>query len=124
MNETAPRHLLRDRDVVYGQVFQKHVKSLGTEESPPAPQTTSVGTEDLQRSPRKRPRPPQALPWSALSPSEGLHALRPRPRHLPTASAARPCTSFWGLRRGGSRRPCERTALALGGLGTGRSNQG
>jgi len=37
--ETAPKYLLRDRDAVYGSVFQSRVKNLGTSEVKTAPQS-------------------------------------------------------------------------------------
>ena len=37
--ETAPRYLLRDRDRIYGDLFQRRVSSLGIEEVKTAPRS-------------------------------------------------------------------------------------
>jgi transposase InsO family protein len=37
--ESAPRYLLRDRDSIYGEVFEKRVKGLGIEEVLTAPRS-------------------------------------------------------------------------------------
>ena len=37
--DTAPQYLLRDRDSIYGQVFQNRVKNMGTQEVKIAPRS-------------------------------------------------------------------------------------
>jgi hypothetical protein len=68
--------------------------------SRPDPLDSRCCEQDPLSSPRTRSRPPKLSHDRCCEPSESLHAGRARPRHLPTASVARPCTAFRGLRRG------------------------